>query len=163
MRLFDAVLVLGKELRHDPTRARRELQARCAAAAVALRQGAQVVATLEAPLRGQDISGSTLVVENLRALGVPAERIVQQQHSHSTREEAMLARTLAAAQGWRRLLVLTSAYHVPRARRIFLDHFAEGAVTLHAPEGFWRDASPEERAWIAAGTPSVETLAAEGH
>jgi hypothetical protein len=35
---FDAVLILGKELRRDPERALRELRARSAGAAVALRR-----------------------------------------------------------------------------------------------------------------------------
>ena len=46
MRL-DAVMVLGKELRRDPERARRELLARSVAAVVALRDGARRVITVE--------------------------------------------------------------------------------------------------------------------
>ena len=72
---FDAVLILGKELRRDAERARAELRARSAAAAVALRRGVAEVWTLEARLRGQAEAGSDIVRGYLGALGVPPERV----------------------------------------------------------------------------------------
>ena len=92
--MLDAVMVLGKELRGDPERARRELLARSVAAVVALREGARRVLTVEARLRGQAVSGAALVVEALVARGVRAEQILQREQSRSTREEAMMARAL---------------------------------------------------------------------
>ncbi len=156
---FDAVLILGKELRRDPERARRELRARAAAAAAAWRAGARFVATLEARLRGQDRSGSTIVVEYLAALGVPPDAIVQADSTRSTREEAVDGTALFASRGVRRGLVVTARYHVPRARRLFEEAHAPAAV--HAPEALWRWATDTERAWIAEGEPSAEVMEAE--
>lgn len=157
---FDAVLILGKELRRDPERGGRELQARAAAAAAAWRAGAAFVATLEARLRGQDRSGSAIVVEDLRALGVPDAAIVRADQTRSTREEAVLGAALFRERGVRRGLVVTARYHVPRARRLFSE---EGAiVAVHAPEALWRWATPRERAWIEAGEPTDAVMAEEG-
>ena len=118
----DGVLILGKELRHFPERARRELKARSAAAAVALRaHGAQAAVSLEAPLAGQEDAGSAIVASFLGELGVPAERMVLDERTRSTREEAVEGARVADRLGWKRVLVVTSAYHVPRARRVFGD------------------------------------------
>lgn len=151
--MYDAVLILGKELRRDPSRARRELKARAAAAAIAHRNGARVILTLEAPLAGQGEAGSAIVARHLSHLGVPADAVVAEAVTRSTREEALRAHAIVQARGLGRLLVITTRYHVPRARVIFHDHFGEGGVTVHAPTGFLRDATAEERAWIAAGVP----------
>ncbi|MDP2307272.1 MAG: YdcF family protein [Pseudomonadota bacterium] len=156
---FDAVLILGKELRRDPDRARRELRARAAAGAAAWRAGAPFVATLEARLRGQELSGSAIVADYLAELGVPQRAIVRMDRTRSTREEAVEGAALFVARGVRRGLVVTASYHVPRARRLFADVGAPAAV--HAPEGLWRFANATERAWIEAGTPDAAVMAEE--
>ena len=161
MRL-DAVMVLGKELRGDPARARRELLARAVAAVVALREGARRVLTVEAKLRGQAESGSALVVTALLARGVQPAQIIQREQSRSTREEAMMAKMLCDEHKLGRLGVITAHYHLPRARALFEDHFSPGEVELFTPESFAQRATAEERALIVAATPTAPTLAAEG-
>lgn len=118
--------------------------------------------TLEAPLVGQSEAGSAIVAANLARLGVPPGAILRESRTHSTREEAMRAHALVQEHGLGRLLVITSRYHVPRSRVLFTDHFGAGGVTVHAPTGFLRDATPEERAWIRAGIPSDAVMASEG-
>ena len=158
----DAVLILCKELQRDPPRARRELAARAAAGAVALRRGALFVATLEAQLANQSETGSAIVVAFLRDLGVPEDRLIVAEQTRSTREEVRAAADLLETHGADRLLAITSLYHVPRVRRYLADHLPEGAYGVYSPECFYRDATPQERAWIAAGAPSPETLEREG-
>ena len=148
---FDGVLVLGKELRRDPERARRELRARAAAAAAAVRAGAPFVATLEAKLAGQAESGADLVRAHLLELGVPEAQIVARSLTRSTREEAWLGAACFAEREVRRGLVITGRYHVERARRLFAD--AAAPAEVHAPMALWRWANPTERAWITAGAP----------
>jgi hypothetical protein len=160
MRL-DVVMVLGKELRRDPERARRELLARSVAAVVALREGARRVLTVEARLRGQAESGSALVVEALLARGVRPDQILQREQSRSTREEAMMAQALCAEHKLGRLGVITAHYHLPRARALFDEHFSPGQVELFTPETFAQRATPDERALIFAATPTAPTLAEE--
>lgn len=157
---FDVVLVLGKELRRDPARARRELAARAAAASAAWRAGASAILTLEARLKGQEDSGSAIVAGLLAELGVPPEAVLRREHTRSTREEAVAGAALFAELGARRPLVVTTRYHVPRARRLFADVGAPH-VAVHAPEALWRLADVRERAWIAAGEPAPADMVRE--
>ncbi len=158
----DGVLILGKELQRDPERARRELAARAAGAAVALRRGAVLAATLEAQLANQSETGSAIVVALLDELGVARERLVVAEQTRSTREEAQGGAALLEAHGLDRLLAITSVYHVPRVRRYLADHLPEGRFGVYSPECFYREATPQEQAWIQAGAPSPETLEREG-
>lgn len=158
---FDAVVVLGKELRRDPARGMAELRARAAAAAAAHRAGVPVVVALEAHLRGQDEAGSVLVADALRAFGVPESAMVLETVTHSTREEAVVAHDLAERHGWRRLLVVTAAYHLPRARRCMEDVHGSHAVAVHTPEAILQAAAPDERTAILGAIPSQDTLQVE--
>ncbi len=117
------------------------------------------MATLEAKLAGQSVSGSDLVFDLLRELGVPADRIVRASRTRSTREEAVLGTSLFAERGVKRGLVITARYHVPRARRLFAECFAP--VEVHAPEALWRWATEAERAWIRGGEPDAGALVEE--
>ncbi len=158
---FDAVQILGKELRRDPERALRELRARSAAASVALRRGARFALSLEAPLRGQREAGSQIVARLLAELGVPEQVILLDETTRSTREEALHGCRWAEQRGWGRVLVVTTAYHVPRARRQFEEAFGPGRVAVHAPEALLRGATPLERRWIEAGSPTADAFRAE--
>ncbi len=153
---FDAVLVMGKELRRDGARARRELGARAAAAAAAWRAGARRIYSLEAQLRGQEQSGSRIVAGMLAELGVPPAAIHLETCTCSTREEVVRGAALFQAHGVRRPLVLTASYHVARTAW----HFADVGVrvSVQAPTGLWRFASDTERKWIRAGEPDAQAI-----
>jgi uncharacterized SAM-binding protein YcdF (DUF218 family) len=159
---FDAVQVLGKALGRDPARAHRELRARSAAAAAAHRLGAARVLGLEARLRGQDQAGSAVVGDYLRQLGVPAEALVLRETARSTRDEAVQVAPLLDALGVSRLLVVTSAYHVPRARAVFTEVLGSQRVSVHGTASLLPSAAPGERRWILAGEPTARTLHGEG-
>lgn len=156
---FDVVLVMGKELRTDPARAMRELRARAAAASAAWRAGASTIYTLEARLRGQDQSGSTILRALLAELGVPDRAIHQEDLTRSTREEIVRGAALFAEHGARRPLVLTARYHVARTRWHLVDLGVR--ATVQSPTGLWRLANPTERSWIAAGEPDDRVMAQE--
>ena len=53
------------------------------------------------------------------SLGVPPERIVRSEAPRNTAEEAMARRAIARERGWRTLLLVTSATHLPRATATF--------------------------------------------
>lgn len=165
------ILILGKELRVDPARGRRELQARAAGAAAlwrrAQRRGeAARVLTLEALMRGQDTSGSALVRTFLRELGVPDGAVHAEERTCSTREEVVrgleLLRALNPDPG-AEMTILTARYHLARARRLFAEHGAPdgGPIRVIAPEALWRMATAQERAWMAAGVPDAAATQAE--
>ena len=154
-----AILVLGKELRRFPDRARRELLARSAAAAVAWRTGGGLVLTLEARLRGQERSGSELVHEHLLRFGVPSDRIVRKDLSRSTREEAILAHREMRDRGLRSLLAITHDYHLDRVRSM-VEALGVPARTV-APTSMLRKADAAQRAAILAAVPGPEVFAQE--
>lgn len=157
---LDAVVVLGKELRRDPDRAVRELRARAAAASACLRAGVPKVATLEAPLRGQQEAGSALVRRLLRELDVDSQRVLHDTVTRSTREEAIEVGRLARRQGWTTALIVTARYHVPRAAAYFAELEGLDAPVV-SPEALLPYATDQERAWIDAGTPSPQAMARE--
>ncbi|HJN76656.1 MAG TPA: ElyC/SanA/YdcF family protein [Myxococcota bacterium] len=155
------MIVLGKELRRYPERGHRELRARAAAASVALREGARVVLCLEAQLKGQNRPGSQIVLAALTELGVARERIVLDERTRSTREEAIAALHEVRAAGLGRLGVITHGYHVPRVRRYFSETFEPGTYTVLTPEAFLQRAEGTGRQWIEAATPDEGVLAQE--
>jgi len=161
---FDGVLVLGKELRIEPGRAMRELRARAAAAAAVSRSTGATVATLEARLKGQEQTGSTIVASLLRELHVDDARIHREDLTRSTREEVLRALSLAGERGWSRMLVVTARYHIPRARRLFAERPGHGGglrVAVHCPAALLRAANTTERSWILEGEPDVRTMRRE--
>lgn len=155
--MFDGVLVLGKELRWAPVRAQKELKARAAAASAAYRNGAKYVATLESKLRGQDEKGSAIVTKYLLELGV--DKILALEQTRSTREEAIFGAKVAKENSTSHLLVITSAYHVPRARR----YFSELSIntTVCSPVSLLRMANNNEKTWILDGEPNSKTMLTE--
>jgi uncharacterized SAM-binding protein YcdF (DUF218 family) len=155
----DALLVLGKELRRDPERARRELAARSAAAAVAWRCWRSPILALEGVLRGQEEPGCDIVRRELVALGVPADQITARPWTCSTREEVLRSVELLDQVKGRRMLAITAAYHVPRTRRYFRQ--IQRPVRVASPEAFLRGATQQERQQILAGTPDAHTLELE--
>ncbi len=159
---FEAVLVLGKAEGRDAERCRRELRARAAAASAAQRAGATTVLSLEARLRGQPRAGSAIVADHLAALQVPTDRVVLRETSRSTRDEAVQAAALVEQLGLGPLLVVTSAYHVPRARMIFAEVLGGRRATVHGSMGLYALANAREREWIVAGEPDTDTLRREG-
>jgi uncharacterized SAM-binding protein YcdF (DUF218 family) len=53
------------------------------------------------------------------AAGVPAGRIVIEDRARSTEDSAIFVRQLANNYGWRRLIVVSDPYHLPRAAWLF--------------------------------------------
>jgi uncharacterized SAM-binding protein YcdF (DUF218 family) len=61
--------------------------------------------------------------ESLRAIaiaqGVPAEQILVTREISNTRDEARAVAEMAKAHGWKKIIVVTTAWHMPRAARVF--------------------------------------------
>jgi uncharacterized SAM-binding protein YcdF (DUF218 family) len=84
-------------------------------APVLVTSGAQVTFTTANPAPPEAQSARALAME----LGVPAERIVTNPGSRTTAEEAQDIGQLARQRGWRRVLLVTSAFHLPRSLATF--------------------------------------------
>ncbi len=122
--VYDAVIVLGGGL--DPGASERTGRPEYNAAPERILRGFELLR--EGRARQLLISGGSLdprpeaVIEadvlsrQLQAWGIEPGRIVPEGRSRNTRENAVESEKLVRAHGWKTLLLVTSAAHMPRAR-----------------------------------------------
>jgi DUF218 domain len=152
-----AVLVLGKELRLDAARGRRELMARAAAASAVHRATGCQILTLEARMRGQTQSGARLVCGLLEELGVPTAEVVAEERTRSTRAEVQrLAQLFPGEPVW----LLTASYHQDRCRGLLVEAGLRHSRVFR-PEDFENLATEREKDWIVGGIPDAVVLEEE--
>ena len=125
--VYDAVIVLGGMVDADATQ--RSGLPEYTLAVERLLRGFEVVREGWAP--PVLISGGTLdtrpgalveadiLAKQLQLWGIPPERIVVEGRSRNTRENALESERLIREKGWRKLLLVTSAAHMPRALGTF--------------------------------------------
>lgn len=87
----------------------------------------------------------------IQRLGVPPEALVLEERSRDTRDNARFSVALAAEQGGRHVLLVTSALHMPRATLLFTRMGAD-VTPVPVPEG--RPAT----GWLARWLPSRRAL-----
>ena len=75
-------------------------------------------------------------------LGVPAMALVRERFARSTRENAALSRPLVGG----RIVLVSDSWHLPRARRLFLEHFE--VVEVHPVRG---SLSSRAKGWAREG------------
>jgi len=100
----------------------------------------------------------------LRVLGVPAEAIVVETTSRNTYEHTRNVGPLLKEREFRRVLLVTSALHMPRALGVFKRQ-CPGTEFIPAPTDFSQTA-PKPRSFIkevAAVIPSAESLRLMGN
>jgi len=124
---YDVVVVLGGLVDGAAMRRSGQLELtdpvdRISQAAILLRTGqAKMVlisggATFPEP---GDVPEAEELAGWLRDQGIPADQIVTESHSRNTRENVLESAPIIAAHGWKRILLLTSAWHAPRALGCF--------------------------------------------
>jgi uncharacterized SAM-binding protein YcdF (DUF218 family) len=86
-----------------------------------------------APRGGKDEAGQ--MRDLLRVMGVPAQAMLLETESLNTAENAQYSAQLLRARGLQRVLLVTSAFHMRRAQRLFS---AEGLQVIPAPTDFQR-------------------------
>jgi uncharacterized SAM-binding protein YcdF (DUF218 family) len=103
----------------------------------------------------------------LEWMGVPALAIWQQPKSRNTYEDALYCAEILRQHGAQRILLVTSAWHMPRSLRLFA---AQGLEVIPAPTDFLvtdKSRQPDERPDIRAVAlsffPSVDNLALTTH
>jgi uncharacterized SAM-binding protein YcdF (DUF218 family) len=125
--VYDAVIVLGGMVDADATE--RSGLPEYTLAVERILRGFELVR--EGRARQLLISGGTLdtrpgalveaeiLAKQLRLWGIPPERIVVEERSRNTRENALESERLIREKGWTKLLLVTSAAHMPRAQGTF--------------------------------------------
>jgi uncharacterized SAM-binding protein YcdF (DUF218 family) len=98
----------------------------------------------------------------LKMMGVPPEAIWLQPESRNTYEDALYSAQILKEKGIRRILLVTSAWHMPRSVRLFQ---AQGLEVVAAPTDFsvtdtdWEDmTSLNLRSQILGLLPSADNL-----
>ena len=74
------------------------------------------------------------MAELLQLMGVPATAIIQEPNSLNTYQNAVQVKKILEKQGIRRVLLVTSALHMPRSLQIFQ---RQGIDAVPAPTDFW--------------------------
>jgi uncharacterized SAM-binding protein YcdF (DUF218 family) len=139
---YDVAIVLGARLRPDgapsPALARRvghgvELVQAGRARALLMTGGATGAAVTEAQVMRR------LAVE----AGVPAALVHTEEQARNTIENALFSAPLVRDRHWRRLLVVTDSFHIPRTRYIF------ARLGLAVTVAGVRPARPSAQWWLA--------------
>lgn len=131
----DVIIVLGAGLRPDgqPT---ETMIARARHGATLFHEGiAPVLLCSGGQTRQPFQSEAAACASILREAGVPAAVIHLEEMSQSTEENAIQSRQWMDAQGWRQALLVSSSYHLWRARWRF-DRAGIIARTSPAPAGY---------------------------
>lgn len=115
MRAYDAILLLGVEL-DDHDRPTDELLARCDAAAEAYRQGlASAIVACGGVIPGHAACEADVMTRLLGERHVPECAIIRENQSLDTMENMRFAAKLLGGAKGKRVLVVTSDYHLRRA------------------------------------------------
>lgn len=69
--------------------------------------------------RTRGVAEARIMAAVLRKLGVPEQAMVLEDRSTSTRDNALNSAAIARQRGWRRVVLITSSLHLPRAARLF--------------------------------------------
>ena len=123
-----------------------------AAAALARRYpNARIIFTGGSPRLLSDAREADYAAELFESLGISPQRLTMERRARNTQENAEFAKVLAAPKTGQRWLLLTSAYHMPRAVGLFrkagfavepypVDWRLAGAADLPAAQFFFVEA-----------------------
>ena len=113
--------------------------------------------------KDSDSSPAQDMAQLLQMLGVPEQAIWLQSDSRNTYEDALYCTRILRQKGIGRLLLVTSAWHMPRAVQLFQ---AQGLQVIPLPTDYnvtqadWQRLwSNDPRAWILGALPSVDNMA----
>ena len=115
MKTFDAILLLGTEL-DEKDGATQALRARVKKAAQAYcERRSEVIVACGGVLPGHALSEAEVMAGLLEEDGVPADVIIRENRSQTTAENFLFAAELLEGAKGKRVLVVTSDYHLRRA------------------------------------------------
>ena len=116
--VFDAAIVLGAMVRPDGSPSRALERRVRHAVALALAGRVHHLLMTGGPVR-HPLPEAWAMRELAVAAGLAPERVVVEDRARNTIDNARLSAVIVAERGWRRLAVVTDAYHLPRALYVF--------------------------------------------
>lgn len=142
MPTWDAVVVLGAKPA-GPGEASAAMRRRVAHAVGVMQARGIPCLIVSGGVTGDPPSEAVIMHDLAIRLGVAAEFIIVEDRSRNTFENAVFTAREMRGRGWRRLLLVTDAWHMPRARYVFrrLGIAADGAAVP-------RPADLSRRAWL---------------
>jgi uncharacterized SAM-binding protein YcdF (DUF218 family) len=168
--IYDAVIVLGGGLEPDATEQAGEPELNAAGERFLrgfelLREGRARHVLLSAGTldrRPGAVAEASVFAKELERLGIAPERIVAEARSRNTRENAVESARIVRERGWKRLVLITSAFHMERA----LGCFRAVGLTPDALPVDYRSYDPARRtgSWaprsgaLAASTDALHEL-----
>jgi uncharacterized SAM-binding protein YcdF (DUF218 family) len=165
----DGIVVLGGAITPDVSAARNDVALNEAAervtAAVALARrypAARIVYSGgSAALMFREASEAAAAVRIFESLGIPHARIIAEEQSRNTVENAVFSMLLAMPQPGERWLLVTSGYHMPRAIGVF----RRAGFPVEAYPVDWRTRGPQDVArpfaTLGSGLERTDTAARE--
>jgi uncharacterized SAM-binding protein YcdF (DUF218 family) len=136
---YDAAIVLGAALTSDgsPSPA---LFRRMETAIRMVREGRCGYLLLAGGIVRHPRTEASMMAEMALAAGLPQQVLVLEDRSRNTLENARFCRSIIVERGWRRLALVTEAYHMRRAlftfRRFGIS--AEGVAARSSGSALWR-------------------------
>jgi uncharacterized SAM-binding protein YcdF (DUF218 family) len=165
----DGIVVLGGGITPDVSAARNDIALNEAAerltATVALARrypDARIVYSGgTGALIYREGSEAVIAVRLFESLGIPQARIIAEEQSRNTVENAVFSLLLAMPQPGERWLLVTSGYHMPRAMGVF----RQAGFPVEAYPVDWRTRGPQD-AWrpfstLGSGMERTDTAARE--
>jgi len=149
---YDAIVVPGCAVDAEG-RASPALERRVQGAASAWRRGFAPLVVLTGGRGAHGHVEAEVAARRCVELGIPARALAVEGRSTDTRENAAFAAQQVPGGRGARVLVVTDAYHVPRARRLFARVFADAdavACQGRAAPHRWRPALREVGALLRA-------------
>lgn len=114
----DAIVVLGAALA-APGVAGPAVRRRVARGVALLAEGRAERLVVSGGLTAHPPAEALVMRDLALGLGAPAERVVLEDEARNTFENAVYAGRLAREHGWRRMIVVTDPFHLPRALYVF--------------------------------------------
>ncbi|MDF2441054.1 MAG: hypothetical protein JWN98_2038, partial [Abditibacteriota bacterium] len=114
----DAIIVLGAGV-NEQGRPSRSLSERTRHAVGLWKKGVAPHLVCTGGVGEYPPSEARVAADLAISLGVPASRVLLEDASTSTRENARFAANMCRARGWKRVVVVSHPYHLWRARRDF--------------------------------------------
>lgn len=88
--------------------------------------------------------------------GIAEERLLLEERSRNTRENARYTAEVAQGRGWSRLLLVTSAYHMQRSQECF----AAAGLAVHTLPVDWRTSAADPLHGFAPRARALEVSTA---
>lgn len=118
--MYDSIIILSHEMDVNGNLSEESLSRLKMAGSMYFQKKSKNIITVGWDYRSDsDLFISDVYKSNLISMGVPANSIISENKSRDTVGDAFFSKKIALKFNWKKLLVITSEYHILRAKKIF--------------------------------------------